>query len=456
MNKKRLLTFIFSVSIFSAGFAQTWGPLGTGATSDWGLLTAATYNNELYVGGEWFYEAGNVPVNNIARWNGTSWNGVGSGLTGGQNYVAAMCVYQGKLYACGSFFAADGLPTNNIAVWDGSQWDTVTTKGLQYCGNGTGWADAMAIYNGKLYVAGAFCHAGGIKAENIACWDGTKWDSVSNGINDSVNALAVYNGKLYAGGQFTRAGKRNVSNIASWDGTKWDTVGTGTNAPVFALQAYSGSLYVGGNFTTAGVAAHFIAKWNDANWSAVGAGVTGITGVEAFSVFNGKLYVGGLFSKAGALTANSIASWNGTAWDTLSTQGINYNLAALTVYDSALYAAGQFTRAGTSDAIDVAVWGKVNTSGMNEVAIRVEDVLVYPNPGNGKFTFTLSHAELVSASHPIIELYDIFGKKVFVATLKQVQGDNELNISTEPSGIYFYRIVNESGRVINQGKLVKE
>jgi hypothetical protein len=455
MVRRILLTLIFSFSLLNFSPAQAWYPLQSGITSDFGVLATATYNGQLYAGG-WFYQAGGLLVNNMARWNGFNWDSVGSGLTGGQNYVAALCVYNGKLYACGSFYSAEGLPANNIAVWDGSHWDTVSTKGLGYCGGGTGWADAMAVYNGKLYVAGAFCSAGGITAENIACWDGSKWDSVSSGINDSVNALTVYNGKLYAGGIFTRAGYRTVSNIASWNGIAWDTVGLGTNGAVFALQAYKSDLYAGGGFSMAGsITAKYIARWNDVSWSAVGAGFTGSTGVEAFGVFNSLLYTGGAFTKCGTLATNNIAVWNGSVWDTVGTKGINNTVDAFAVLDSTLYAGGIFTRAGNVNALNIAAWGGVSL-GVNEVNCEGEEVRVYPNPNNGIFTISLSHAEPVSASQPIIEIYNILGEKVNIGLLEQIQYDYVLDIGNQPAGIYLYRIVNQLGGVVGQGKIIIE
>ncbi len=451
MVKKILLSFIFSFALLQFNWAQAWYPLQSGITSDFGVLATAAYNGQLYAGG-WFYEAGGVTANNMARWNGLTWDSVGSGLTGGQNYVAALCVYNGKLYACGSFYSAEGLPANNIAVWDGSHWDTVSRQGLGYCGGGTGWADAMEVYNGKLYVAGAFCSAGGITAENIACWDGTRWDSVSSGINDSVNALAVYNGKLYAGGIFTRAGQRTVSNIASWNGTVWDTVGAGTNVAVYALKAYNSELYAGGGFSLAGGnPAKYIAKWNDITWSAVGAGFTGSTGVEAFCVFNSLLYTGGAFTKCGTLTTNNIAVWNGTVWDTVGTKGINNTVDAFAVLDSTLYAGGIFTRAGNVNALNIAAWGGLSL-GVNEVNRENEGVRVYPNPNKGVFKIEFAGAQNFVPGK--IEIYNVLGGRVLTEFLRSTQDDNVMDLTNQPSGVYFYRIVNQSGGLIGQGKII--
>ena len=47
----------------------------------------AVFNNELYVVG-YFTEAGGIPADNIAKWDGTEWCGLGSTFYNGVNYSA--------------------------------------------------------------------------------------------------------------------------------------------------------------------------------------------------------------------------------------------------------------------------------------------------------------------------------------------------------------------------------
>ncbi len=95
------------------------------------------------------------------------------------------------------------------------------------------------------------------------------------------------------------------------------------------------------------------------------------------------------------------------------------------------------------------------STGTNEVKGESENVKVYPNPNNGAFTVTFSHAELVSASQPIARVINVLGQQVYFATLNQVQGDNFIDISSQPDGIYLIRIENEDGSLIAQKKIVK-
>ena len=61
-----------------------------------------------------------------------------------------------------------------------------------------------------------------------------------------------------------------------WNGTSWTNLGSGMDFVVEALAHDGTNLYAGGSFTTAGgVAASLVAKWDGANWSPLGSGITG-------------------------------------------------------------------------------------------------------------------------------------------------------------------------------------
>src|ERR1700722_1852177 len=180
--KRAWLSFIFTF-LFISSFAQHWAAAGLGmkAEASGGVYTMVPYNGYLYAAG-WFYQAGYDSAINIAKYDGGTWQPVGSGITGGLSNVYSLCVYNGKLFAGGSFYAANDSATNDIAVWNGTYWGTAGT-GMTTCTKPNSWVNAMAVYNGKLYAGGLFCKAGGVTAQNIAVWDGTKWDSLSSGIN---------------------------------------------------------------------------------------------------------------------------------------------------------------------------------------------------------------------------------------------------------------------------------
>jgi len=83
---------------------------------------------------------------------------------------------------------------------------------------------------------------------------------------------------------------------------------------------------------------------------------------------------------------------------------------------------------------------------------------LYPNPNTGQFTIALSHPELVSsaaADQTIVEIYNVLGEKVYSAVLPQTpKGALNIDLGAVPSGVYFFKINNESS-TINKKFVVK-
>lgn len=192
-----------------------------------------------------------------------------------------------------------------IAKWDGKQWSVLGSATNE--SNGVfNFVNALVVSGGNLYAGGEFTTVGGISATNIAKWNGGSWSALSAGLSGNipgyapVTALAVSGSDVYAGGSFTNAGGIAVESIAKWNGSSWSALGSGEHPKVVYALAVSGNhLYAGGRFGT-------IAKWNGSTWSELGSGMEG-WGVSALAVSGDDVYAGGNFTTAGGLTANSIA-----------------------------------------------------------------------------------------------------------------------------------------------------
>jgi hypothetical protein len=290
------------------------------------------------------------------------WSPLGSGMNGG---VLALAVYDSRLIAGGWFTTAGGVSANYIASWDGSTWSTLGSG----IGGDNPYVYTLAVYDNKLIAGGYFTTAGGVSANYIASWDGSFWSALGSGMNGYgyVYALTVYDNKLIAGGEFTTAGGVSANYIASWDGSSWSALGSGMGGGaewncIDALAVYDNKLIAGGYFATAGgVSANYIASWDGSSWSALGSGMDDY--VSALAVYDNKLIAGGVFTTAGGVSANYIASWDGSSWDTLGS-GMNGGVLALAVYDSRLIAGGWFTTAGGVSANYIASWDTLG-SGMN-------------------------------------------------------------------------------------------
>jgi hypothetical protein len=96
----------------------------------------------------------------------------------------------------------------------------------------------------------------------------------------------------------------------------------------------------------------------------------------------------------------------------------------------------------------LAKWTCDMTTGLNEHS-PTNLVTVYPNPSNGKFYFQLG----TSNEKQGIEIYNIFGEKVY-SQLTVYNSAFTVDINSQPSGIYLFRLVSENGECIASGKLV--
>ena len=178
----------------------------------------------------------------------------------------------------------------------------------------------------KLYVGGRFDSVDGLNAPLIACWDGTSWQRVGNGlISDNalfgIEAMALYddgNGPaLYVGGNNFHAPGQPIGNVAKWDGAQWTTVGRRYTGRVTRLRTFDDGngpgLYLGGNALPD---PKYFARLVGGQWQPVGGGVGNNPAppwpsVFSLGVWDETLYVGGNFNVAGQLPTAGIAAWQG-------------------------------------------------------------------------------------------------------------------------------------------------
>jgi len=81
---------------------------------------------------------------------------------------------------------------------------------------------------------------------------------------------------------------------------------------------------------------------------------------------------------------------------------------------------------------------------------------VYPNPNNGIFTVAFTHPELVS-SPSTIEVFNVLGAKIYSAVLNSPAGgqsDKNIDMFSQPGGLYLYRVSSQDGSLLGEGKLI--
>jgi hypothetical protein len=346
-----------------------------------------------------FDSAGGVPANNIAKWNGFEWSAVSGGIGGGGGIILASIVTvfddgAGEaLYAFGVFDQAGGIPANGAAKWDGVAWSPLG-QGLE--GGNSGVYDATIFNDGTgpvLVVGGAFVLAGGEEVHGLAKWDGTTWSAVAPPLRSTrysrtwVGGLAVYDDgqgpALFVGGAFETAGEVPAMNIAKWDGQEWSPLGDGMSGfcgnPIYLPFVQDLAVYDDGGGPRLIAAGTFaepatnIAQWDGNEWSQLGSGFPfpcAYSSAFDLEVFDDgtrrSLYVVGGFRYIRGGPPLGITRWDGAAWSELG-QGIRWNpifpigVYGLAEFDDgtgpALYACGIFDEAGEIGVNNLTKWG---------------------------------------------------------------------------------------------------
>ncbi|HKR05614.1 MAG TPA: T9SS type A sorting domain-containing protein [Bacteroidia bacterium] len=424
------IVIIIQILCIRNSYAQNFFSLPPGFNNAVRAIYYDDSSNTLYAGGN-FSELGNGQIMYyVSQWNGSSWASLNYGL---DQLVLAITKFQGEIYAGGSF---SGDLTGNVynpslAKWNGSAWQQVCTiQGGSW--GGPVWS--LFVDNNNLYIGGAFDSINGIPASGLARFDGTNWYTYpSLGGFFYVNAIAVYNGELYIGGNFDAGfGK---ADIVKFDGSSWVSVGGGLSGGatiIDGMLVYQGELYVVGLFHTAsGDPGNCIAKWNGTAWSSLGSGITMGAG-QLFKIisFQNQVYVAGSFNSISGVQATSVARWDGSQWHNIG--GVFSNGAtALAENGNDLYIGGAF-------------W-TVNGDSMNFITrysppLEIEEntfgnsgITITPVPNNGCFIFS-------SLFYPIesIRLIDLSGRVIFSED-KILSNSYECKLNS-PDGIYIAEV----------------
>jgi len=89
----------------------------------------------------------------------------------------------------------------------------------------------------------------------------------------------------------------------------------------------------------------------------------------------------------------------------------------------------------------------IGPTGINALSQNYQ-VEIFPNPGKGLFNFQFRND--IEAN--VVEVYNMLGEKVYSKTLRQAQGEDQIDLSGQPEGMYLYRITTDSGKFVTTGK----
>lgn len=155
------------------------------------------------------------------------------------------------------------------------------------------------------------------------------------------------------------AGSKKVRGVCSWDGSIWDSLSSGINTHdilnnqpngnILAGISYNGKFLVGGNFESiGGVNATSIATWDGTKWDSLpirafkfldyGASIYG------FYKYNGNLYLYGYFDSIQGQKANGLASFDGVSFHPINLPIQNQSsITDMILYNGELYISGVFS-----------------------------------------------------------------------------------------------------------------
>ncbi len=358
------------------------------------------------------------------------------GNIGCNDSVWCFTYFNGSLYIGGSFTQAGGIPCNHIARWDGTSWYAV--------GNGfNAPVHSLCVYNNQLFAGGNFTMSGSTSVSHLGYWDGSQWMQVDGGTNGNVWSLLVWDGDLYIGGDFTRTGSVTVNHIFKWDGTTISALAEGMSSwwgacSVYSMCVYNGNLYCGGIFNNCGGnGMRNLGMWNGSYWTSIGDIGNGMMSdmVGALCVYNDQLFVGGYFSSCGMGSANNLGTWNGSTWSNIGT-GMNGIVRSLAVYNNSLYIAGSFTSATGVPVNNIAKYSSI--TGMQSLTPETLSLEVYPNPCSGDF-ISVSWNDL-NLSAVTITISDVSGRTLsehYSGTLTAGINNQNISVSDLNNGVYF-------------------
>ncbi|MDX2147416.1 MAG: hypothetical protein SFZ23_07820 [Planctomycetota bacterium] len=265
----------------AAGVARfdgfNWHALGSGL--GWSIgpgygtanALATLPGGDIVVGGWWLDSAGGVPVQGVARWNGSSWNAMGAGLSqvappwGNQANIWNFVSTSQGLVALGGIGFSGPTSLADVAIWNGFAWQPPPRNG----------PNASIAIPGYSAMAGAELPDGRLvvgTSDGVYWWSGLQWLPLGEELVGTKHCMLVLpNGDLVVGGESLSVGDYSVIEfgpIARWNGSAWQRMTldeTTHGGRVFALTMHAGDLFVGGGFRLgrSAISNESLARWRE-------------------------------------------------------------------------------------------------------------------------------------------------------------------------------------------------
>jgi hypothetical protein len=210
-------------------------------------------NGEILAVGN-FTTGGGVALDFAAKYSSSAWAKIGPTTDFNNNVWAVETDRNGNIYAGGEFTTAGAAgAAYYVAKLSSTGGDWVSLSASPSSDGGATVYDILEGPDGLIYACGSFTMIGGVAANYIACFDGTRWRSLGSGLNTTGYKLCFDSeGNLYCGGLMLTAGGRKALYFAIWNGSTWvptgitvETTGAAISCYAIALDPANGDMYLG-------------------------------------------------------------------------------------------------------------------------------------------------------------------------------------------------------------------
>ena len=482
----------------------SWSPVGMGVSGN--VQSIISFNNDIYVAGL-FTNLYDSTTTGLVKWDSAVNNLVGVVISAGGDtiygYMVDLAVYDSELYVSGSIWSYGDTIYNSIVRFDGS------SSWLDVGGGANNDIISMEVFDNHLFVTGHFSQIGGIYLNEIAKWNGSNWDTVGNAVDSFMfcpgascgkGILGQHSGSLYV---FSVCYVpiniiQDSSNVFKLTGNQWGSVnglveaydwGWGClESSTYATQiiSFDGGFVVGGYFSSSdpwipSPVGNNIVMFKNNSWDSLSGGANG--GISSLAVYNGELYIGGYsFDSIGGIACQNFAKLsfssplplellsftgenkgdiNVLKWETASEVDIDYYLIeksndGISFEELDKVPASGYSNFNTYQLVDdnpkegityyrlteISFDGKRGYSDI--VAVRKEGdsfIKIYPNIIDDEFTVTINSEEEM-----VLHIFNLIGQKV--KTLYITEKTTVISRDTLPSGVYFYQIGGEKGKLV--------
>lgn len=411
--KKSILYFFFFI-LAKTSISQVWTNVGSGLNGF--CFDLLKYHSKLY-----------ATTTDVNYWDGSTWSTLPPVSTAISS-VYSILDFNDTLYVGGKNSLSTSTP---VFKYNGSNW--ITLGGLSsFFGHPSGaFIRTLTSYSNSIIAGGLFNSVGTKTITNIARWDGTKWDSLKSGLNNSVYNTCVHNNNLIAAGDFTKSGSNStVKYVGQWNGIAWQPINlayTFKTGGIKPLVSFTNKLIIGNVFDTiSSIPMRGIAVWDGISFTSMGNNI--FTGINSFWVYNSELFCGASTNSITCCGSDFVFKWSGSAWQQIG-GAFDGPILSMEDYGTDLYSGGLFQNCAGSSMNYVA---KVALPISVEEYWKNIDVKVYPSPVSEKLYISNEGAEFKNSE---IEITNTLGQLV----LKQGYSAC-IDVSSLPQGCYSLKV----------------